>query len=193
MEKCYVCGNALEIIKDKPYEYTECGLNVLLPGITQYRCGSCEEEYADIPAPDELHKLIGLGICRSRKALLLPEEIKFLRKELGLKVKDLAALFEIEEAAVSRWENGKQQIGEGSCVLLRALYLNCRFEAVRQRIRKRAEWRSRNFVKPAPPRYDEVFFNGVAELFGDPASNQEPLGSEFEQVLHENLWDLYHE
>lgn len=40
-------------------------------------------------------------------------------------------------------------------------------------------------------RYDEVFFNGVAELFGDLASNQEPLGSELEQVLHENLWDLY--
>lgn len=36
MEKCYVCGNALEVIKDKPCEYTECGLPVLLLGITQY-------------------------------------------------------------------------------------------------------------------------------------------------------------
>lgn len=32
MEKCYVCGNSLEVIKDKPYEYTECGLPVLLLG-----------------------------------------------------------------------------------------------------------------------------------------------------------------
>jgi hypothetical protein len=46
-------------------------------------------------------------------------------------------------------------------------------------------------VRPNP-RYDEVFFNGTLELFsGELALNQEPLGSEFEQVLHENLWDLY--
>lgn len=129
MEKCYVCGNALEVIKDKPYEYTECGLPVLLLGITQYRCGSCGEEYAAIPAPEKLHKLIGLEICRSRKALLLPEEIKFLRKELGLKAKDLAASLGVEDATVSRWENGKQQIGEGSDRLLRALYLSCAEES----------------------------------------------------------------
>ena len=124
MEKCYVCGNALEVIKDKPYEYTECGLPVLLLGITQYRCGSCGEEYAAVPAPEKLHKLIGLEICRSRKALLLPEEIRFLRKELGLKAKDLAASLGVEDATVSRWENGKQQIGQGSDRLLRAVYLN---------------------------------------------------------------------
>ena len=124
MEKCYVCGNALEVIKDKPYEYTECGLPVLLLGITQYRCGSCGEEYAAIPAPEKLHKLFGLEICRSRKALLLPEEIRFLRKELGLKAKDLAASLGVEDATVSRWENGKQQIGQGSDRLLRAVYLN---------------------------------------------------------------------
>lgn len=133
MEKCYVCGNALEVIKDKPYEYTECGLPVLLLGITQYRCGSCGEEYAAIPAPEKLHKLIGLEICRSRKALLLPEEIKFLRKELGLKAKDLAASLGVEDATVSRWENGKQQIGEGSDRLLRALYLSCAEETQQAR------------------------------------------------------------
>jgi DNA-directed RNA polymerase subunit RPC12/RpoP len=124
MEKCYVCGNALEVIKDKPYEYTECGLPVLLLGITQYRCGSCGEEYAAIPAPEKLHKLIGLEICRSRKALLLPEEIKFLRKEL-------------------------------------------RYEALRKGFRERLEAkkeRSKSKITPVPPRYDEVFFEGVAAL-----------------------------
>jgi putative zinc finger/helix-turn-helix YgiT family protein len=125
METCYVCSNALEVIKDKPYEYTECGLSVLLLGITQYRCESCGEEYAAIPAPEKLHKIIGLEICQNRKALLLPEEIRFLRKELGLKAKNLATALGVEDATVSRWENGKQQIGEGSDRLLRVLYLNC--------------------------------------------------------------------
>lgn len=125
MEQCYACGNALEVIRDKPYEYTECGLNVLLLGITQYSCVSCGEEYAAVPAPDKLHRVIGLELCRHRKALLLPEEIRFLRKELGLKAKDLAASLGVDDATVSRWENGKQQIGEGSDRLLRALYLSC--------------------------------------------------------------------
>jgi putative zinc finger/helix-turn-helix YgiT family protein len=125
MEQCYACGNALEVIRDKPYEYTECGLNVLLLGITQYRCASCGEEYAALPAPDKLHRVIGVELCRHRKALLLPEEIRFLRKELGLKAKDLAASLGVNDATVSRWENGKQQIGEGSDRLLRTLYLSC--------------------------------------------------------------------
>ena len=79
-------------------------------------------------------------------------------------------------------------------------------------------------IRPASPRYDEVYFEGVAALeacafehiceplihahvIGDTemltgdleffsselTSKQEPLGSEFEQVLHENLLDLYQE
>jgi putative zinc finger/helix-turn-helix YgiT family protein len=129
MEKCAVCGHALEVIKDKPYEYTGCGLTVLLLGITQYRCGSCGEEYAAIPVPEKLHRALGLDICRHRKALLLPEEIRFLRKELMLKAEDLAASLGVDEAAVVRWEKGEQQIWEGSDRLLRTLYLSCVEEA----------------------------------------------------------------
>ena len=125
MDKCYVCGKSLEIIKDKPYEYTECGIDVMLLGVTQYRCESCGEEYAAIPSPAKLHKAIGLDICKTKKALLLPEEIKFLRKELNLKAKDLARSLGVDDSTVSRWENGKKQIGEGSDRLIRALYLGC--------------------------------------------------------------------
>lgn len=125
MEKCYVCGQSLQIVKDKPYEYTECGLDVVLLGVTQYVCNSCGEEYAAIPQPEKLHKAIGLDICKNKKALLLPDEIKFLRKELNLKAKDLAKSLGVDDSTVSRWENGKKQIGEGSDRLLRAIYLGC--------------------------------------------------------------------
>ena len=125
MDKCHVCGESLKVIKDKPYEYTECGLDVVLLGVTQYHCDSCGEEYAAIPNPRVLHKIIGTDICKNKKALLLPEEIRFLRKELNLKAKDLADSIGVDDSTVSRWENGKQQIGEGSDRLLRALYLGC--------------------------------------------------------------------
>jgi putative zinc finger/helix-turn-helix YgiT family protein len=125
MDKCYICGESLEVIKDKPYQYTESGLDVVLLGITQYHCTSCGEESAAIPSPEKLNKTIGRDICKNKKALLLPDEIKFLRKELNLKAKDLARSLGVEDSTVSRWENGKKQIGEGSDRLLRALYLGC--------------------------------------------------------------------
>ena len=37
MQTCWKCGNKLQVIKDRPYHYVECGLNnVYLYGSTQY-------------------------------------------------------------------------------------------------------------------------------------------------------------
>lgn len=124
MEKCYTCGESLEVIRDQPYEYSECGLNVTLLGITQYRCRSCGEEFAAIPSPQKLHRVIGVEICRNKKALLKPEEIIFIRKELRLKAKDLARILGVSDSVVSRWENGKATIGEGNDRLLRSIFLS---------------------------------------------------------------------
>jgi putative zinc finger/helix-turn-helix YgiT family protein len=124
MEKCYTCGQTLEVIKDQPYEYSECGLNVTLLGITQYRCRSCGEEFAAIPSPQKLHRVIGVEICRNKKALLKPKEIIFIRKELRLKAKDLARILGASDSVVSRWENGKATIGEGNDRLLRSIFLS---------------------------------------------------------------------
>ncbi|OKY76495.1 MAG: hypothetical protein BM485_04495 [Desulfobulbaceae bacterium DB1] len=123
MNKCYSCGGELKVIKDKPYHYEECGLDVVLHGITQYSCPSCGEGYASIPKMQKLHRLIGAYICQKRKALLQPEEIKFLRKDLHLKAKELAALLGVTAATVSRWENGKKEIGEAHDRLFRSVYM----------------------------------------------------------------------
>lgn len=122
MEKCPICGGAIEIIRDQPYEYTESGLNVQLLGITQYHCQECKESFASIPNIEQLHTTIALDICENKKALLLPEEIKFLRKELGLKAKDLALAMGVQAEAVSRWENDKSVISEGNDRMLRMIY-----------------------------------------------------------------------
>lgn len=122
MEKCPICGGAVETIRDQPYEYTESGLDVLLLGITQYRCQECGESFAAIPNTEQLHTTIALDICKNNKALLLPEEIKFLRKELGLKAKDLALAMGVKAEAISRWENGKSVISEGNDRMLRMIY-----------------------------------------------------------------------
>ncbi len=79
MNKCYSCGADIQVVKNKPYHSNECGLDVVLHGITKYACPSCGEKYASVPNMPKLHRLIGMEICRKRKALLKAEEIKFLR------------------------------------------------------------------------------------------------------------------
>ena len=123
MEKCYSCGENLTTIKDKPYKFDECGLNVVLYGITQYVCPSCKESYASIPNISKLHRIIGAHICTKRKALLQAEEIKFLRKDLHLKAKELALTLGVTASTISRWENGKKEIGEAHDRLLRSIYM----------------------------------------------------------------------
>ncbi|MEA3546845.1 MAG: type II toxin-antitoxin system MqsA family antitoxin [Thermodesulfobacteriota bacterium] len=123
MNKCYSCGENIQVIKDKPYHYTECGLDVVLCGITQYVCPACGEKYASIPNMQKLHRFIGTHICQKRRALLKPEEIKFLRKDLQLKSKELANLLGVTPSTISRWENGKKQIGEPYDRLLRSIFM----------------------------------------------------------------------
>ena len=123
MEKCYACGSNIEIIKDQPYKFNECGLDVILYGITQYKCPECNESYASIPNLPKLHRVIGAHICQKRKALLQPAEIKFLRKDLHLKGKELALTLGVTPSTVSRWENGKKEIGEAHDRLLRSIYM----------------------------------------------------------------------
>ena len=108
MEQCAICGGSLTVVKNQPYEYTQSGLNVILIGIPQYTCNACGERFTPIPNPENLHRIIALDICKNRKALLLPEEIKFLRKELHLKAVELTRAMGVDASSVSRWENGKK-------------------------------------------------------------------------------------
>lgn len=123
MKKCWVCGGDLAVIKDKPYQYKESGLdNVSLHGIIQYKCHNCGEEAPEIPNIEELHLLIGKSIICSN-VYLSAQEIIFLRKELGLKSKDMAELLSVTPQEYSRWENSKDIISAGCDKHLRLLYI----------------------------------------------------------------------
>jgi hypothetical protein len=51
---------------------------------------------------------------------------------------------------------------------------------------------SKNILTGYYPSSVETTFEAVVtNFFQELSSNQEPLGSEFERVLFENLWDLY--
>ena len=123
MDTCWKCNNKLQIIKNKAYHYTECGLNnIYLQGIIQYKCPECGEAGAEIPHIKDLHLLIGRDIiCKSEH--LTGDEVRFLRKELGLKSKDMAETLSLEKETYSRWENCKHSASTSIDRYLRLLYI----------------------------------------------------------------------
>jgi len=123
MDRCYECDNILKVIKDRPYHYKESGLDyVWLIGILQYKCEKCNETFVEIPRINELHLLIGSTLV-CKKELLSGPEVRFLRKEIGMKSKDMASALSLVPETYSRWENGKQEVAACHDKALRMMYV----------------------------------------------------------------------
>lgn len=103
------------------YHYTESGLqNVWLENgyrkhRTQYGEGVSIQDVA------ALHHAIGRVIARRPR--LTGAELRFLRKEIELSQKGLAALLGVSEQIVSLWER-KGQIPKGIARLVKLIYLD---------------------------------------------------------------------
>jgi len=120
--KCHECNKTMKPSKEI-YYYTESGLdNVYLDNVVVYKC-ECGEEFASIPAINELNATIGLDLIK-KQAYLTGAEIKFLRKNIGLNSKSFAEFIGINKSTLSRWENKKQEIDKSNDRLVRLLYAN---------------------------------------------------------------------
>lgn len=126
MEYCNLCGNAVTSIGKKPCKYfgSKYLSNVILAGIEQYTCPSCEAAFAEIPPMEVIHREVGKEICLKRLNLLSPDEIKFIRSELGWKSLELAAAVGISRPVLSSWEKGNAYQEERSDRLIRLIYLS---------------------------------------------------------------------
>ncbi len=122
-----------------PYRYTFCGLtNVMLYGITVYRCEACGCRSPEIPRTGELLRVIADVVSR-RQGRLRGEEIRFLRKNMGVSAKEFAKAAGIAAATLSRAENGKGTIPIPAEQLLRAMAREAaRSETARELVRELA-------------------------------------------------------
>jgi len=121
--KCPNCKHTMGLKKSVRYQYLESGLdNLILEGIDIFEC-ACGENIVRIPAVDKLHRLVGLRIIE-KNSPLTGAEIRFLRKNMGMSAISLASLMGVDNASVSRWENGKQKISKPHDLLLRLIYCN---------------------------------------------------------------------
>jgi putative zinc finger/helix-turn-helix YgiT family protein len=118
--KCLSCGGKTTTRKES-HRYTESGLpNVLLLGIDVARCAACGEYEITIPAMDGLHRAIAHALVE-KPGRLTHDEIRFLRKHMGLSAADFARLIDASPATVSRWERGSQPMGGMAERLLRLM------------------------------------------------------------------------
>lgn len=122
MMKCPECGKGLRVRKNQTYRYRESGLDrVVLTGIRVFVCPGCHGEFPEIPNIVGLHRSIASALAR-KPSQLTGAEFRFLRKEIGLKAKDLARQIGTTNVNLSRWETGDTPINPAADRLVRLLY-----------------------------------------------------------------------
>lgn len=120
--KCPDCGKAMRSRKTRRYVYRESGLtSVALTGIRVFWCPGCRVEYPEIPNIIGLHRTIAGALTR-KPSPLTGAEFRFLRKEIGLKAKELAQHLGTTDVNLSRWETGDTPINPAADRLVRLLY-----------------------------------------------------------------------
>ncbi|MCH8117089.1 MAG: helix-turn-helix domain-containing protein [Proteobacteria bacterium] len=119
-ENFYLTGESVS--DSKPYEYRTCGLDgiFLLNGFEMREHDG--ELHVSINEIDELHLAIGKHLVTHRKALV-PKEIRFLRKTMGMSQADLAEVLGKTSQSVARWEKGTHDIPGSAEKLLRAIFV----------------------------------------------------------------------
>lgn len=122
MKTCFECGTRMRM-KRENYKYDASGLpGVTLRAIPVARCPHCHEVEVHIPNIEGLHRALALAIARKTERLTA-EEIRFLRKYLGLSGVDFAQHLGVAPETVSRWEQGKTAMGTTADRLVRMLAL----------------------------------------------------------------------
>jgi DNA-binding transcriptional regulator YiaG len=107
----------------EPLHYTACGLDdvYLVNGFTRETVDG--EQFTTIEDMDSLWKAVAKHLVTKRK-MLAPKEIRFLRNQMEMTQADLAARLRVSDQTIARWEKGKGDAIPGPAdIMLRVLYL----------------------------------------------------------------------
>jgi putative transcriptional regulator len=122
LEKCPTCGGDRFTFHKGHHHFLESGLdNVHLTNVDIGICSDCGEKIVSIPRSTELMKTIGEGILL-KPTSLNGAEIRFLRKNLHLKINEFAQLLGMDRVTVSRWENEHEKPSQPADRLVRLTY-----------------------------------------------------------------------
>lgn len=119
---CRECGGSAKIVR-KVYRFTESGLNnVFLKDIEVVLCAKCKSESPRIPNHDDLMRTIAVALI-DKPFELAGDEVRFLRKYLGVGSIAFAQMLGIDRSHLSRVENGATAISKQTDRLVRTVAL----------------------------------------------------------------------
>jgi transcriptional regulator with XRE-family HTH domain len=102
------------------YRYDECGLeNVIIRGM-EVRTDDSGEEVYSIPNIVGLHKVIAHCVI-TRAHGILPDELRFLRTEMGLTQAELAQIVKKDQQTIGRWERGEKPVDPNAEMVIRII------------------------------------------------------------------------
>lgn len=117
---CPTCGKEMTAV-EKTYRYLESGLDyVYLEGIPVFECPN-GHKLPRIPKMKELLDVIADAVLR-KSTPLTGDDVRFLRKRIGLRAVVFGQYLGVNASTISRWETGKEKIGPQSDRLIRLLY-----------------------------------------------------------------------
>jgi putative zinc finger/helix-turn-helix YgiT family protein len=117
IRRCTECGQP-QRQERRSVDYPESGLtNVELFNVPAWVCPNNHEEI-EIPAVTQLHELLAHLIIR-KPAILTGNEIKFLRRRVGIQAKEFALRIGLTPVSLSRFETGQRRISRRIDLLIR--------------------------------------------------------------------------
>jgi putative transcriptional regulator len=85
----------------------EGGVKITLEEVRIFTCPRCGEEAHAIPRMEALFREVAATLARKRERLM-PQEIRFLRKHLGLSGREFARKMGVDPTTVSKWERQEE-------------------------------------------------------------------------------------
>lgn len=119
------CNNNHEMTSRRgATQIDEGGVTIVLEDVRIFTCKQCGIETPAIPKMEALFREVARTLAMKRQRLM-PQEIRFLRKHLGLSSRDFARKMGVDHTTVSKWErvDDPQSMGAVAERLLRLFVL----------------------------------------------------------------------
>ena len=107
---------------DKPYRYTECGLNYIYLLDGYQILNSARGRIIRVTNAGKLDRAIALAIVRRQKQLT-GQEVRFLRGLLDMTQEALGRTLGVDAKTVATWERGKTKLPSTEDIAIRQIYL----------------------------------------------------------------------
>lgn len=121
-ESCSVCGADAKVRRGT-YHFKSSALNnVYLEGIELLECPECGNVEPLIPNVNALMETLAVAVIE-KPFRLDGNEIRFLRKLLGMTGEEFSRYLGTDKTQLSKWETGKERIGAANDRLVRAIAL----------------------------------------------------------------------